>query len=427
MYANVYARGKIEPGIQAMKRSQIKRIPLSDTTLASLEPETKIYRVSDGNGLYFRVKPTGQKSWELRYKKADGKWSWLGLGTYPSISGAQARKKVRQMQLDASYNNEPIASKKAKKQAKEHEEGNTFEKLTLEWFEARKSGWDNKNAKRILAALYLHVLPVFGHRQYNEIGSMEWMNFFRGMESRGIFEQTSKIRRNCADIYTLARVTGRAMNNPIEGIHRFLTSKPAENYSHVSVEELPELIRAVQGYTGARNIQLGLRLLMITFVRPSELREAPWSEFDFDKKLWFIPAARMKKRREHIVPLSKQALEILKELKTISGEYPLLFPGRNDHTRPLSNTAFNMALRRLGYEGKQTGHGFRHIASTLLREQGFPREHVEAQLAHVEGGVSGIYNKAIYLEQRKEMMQWYADKLNNLANGNIVIGNFARA
>lgn len=409
-----------------MKRHEIKRTPLSDTTLASLEPESTIYRVSDGNGLYFRVKPTGQKSWELRYKKADGKWSWLGLGTYPSISGAQARKKVRQMQLDASYNNEPIASKKAKKAAEQKDAANTFEKLTLEWFEARKSAWDSKNAKRILTALYLHVLPVFGSRQFTEISSMEWMTFFRGMESRGIFEQTSKIRRNCADIYTLARVTGRAINNPIEGIHRFLTNKPAENYSHVTPEEFPELIRAVRGYTGARNIQLGLRLLMITFVRPSELREAPWSEFDFDKKLWFIPAARMKKRRDHIVPLSKQALEILKELKTISGEYPLVFPGRNDHSIPISNAAFNMALRRLGYQGKQTGHGFRHIASTVLREQGFAREHVETQLAHAEGGVSGIYNKAIYLEQRKEMLQWYADHTDKLAKGNILIGNFSR-
>ncbi len=410
-----------------MKRTQIKRRPLSDTVLSSLEPEEKIYRVSDGNGLYFRVKPTGQKSWELRYKREDGKWSFLGLGTYPSLNGAQARKKVRQMQLDAAYNNEPIASKKAKKKAKAIEESKTFEKLALEWFETRQKSWDSKNAKRVLAALQLHVMPVFGQRQYTDISSMEWMNFFRAMEDRGIFEQTSKIRRNCADIYALAQVTGRAINNPIEGIHRFLNSKPAENYSHVSIEEFPELIRAVRGYTGARNIQLGIRLLMITFVRPSELREAPWKEFDFDKKLWSIPAARMKKRRDHVVPLSKQALELLKELKTLSGDHPLLFPGRIDNKKPISNTAFNMALRRLGYEGKQTGHGFRHIASTLLREQGFPREHVETQLAHAEGGISGVYNKAIYLEQRKEMMQWYADHVDKLANGNIVVGNFARA
>lgn len=228
-----------------MKRHDIKRTPLSDTTLAALEPEASIYRVNDGNGLYFRVKPNGQKSWELRYKKQDGKWSWLGIGSYPEIGGAQARKKVRQIQLEASSTNAPIQSKRAQKQAAQRDDSNTFGNLAMEWFDARKSSWDEKNAKKILAALSLHVLPVFGHRIFTDIMPIEWMNFFRGMEARGIFEQTSKIRRNCSDIYTLARVTGRALHNPIEGIHKFLTTKPAENYSHVSPEEFPELIRAI--------------------------------------------------------------------------------------------------------------------------------------------------------------------------------------
>ncbi|MNF87586.1 Prophage CP4-57 integrase [compost metagenome] len=163
---------------------------------------------------------------------------------------------------------------------------------------------------------------------------------------------------------------------------------------------------------------------MLTGVRPSELREAPWSEFDLAKKLWSIPAERMKKRRDHLVPLSRQALEALKELQTINGRYPLLFPGRNDRKKARSNMAFNMALRRMGYDGRQTGHGFRHIASTTLRENNFPREHVEAQLAHVEGGVSGIYNKAIYLEQRRKMMQWYSDHLDKLERGNVITVDF---
>lgn len=385
-----------------------------------------MYRVNDGNGLYFLVRPNGQKSWELRFKKADGKWSWLSIGNYQQLSGAMARKKAREIQQEALSSNIPIQSKRDQKLAAALDDSNTFEKLALEWFEARRKSWDAKNAKKILAALSLHVFPVFGHRNFTEIMPMEWMTFFRGMESRGIFEQTSKIRRNCIDIYTLARVTGRALHNPIDGIHKFLTSKPAENYSHVSPEEFPDLIRAARSYSGAKNIQLGLQLLMLTFVRPSELREAPWAEFDLQRKLWFIPGERMKKRRDHIVPLSKQAIDILTELKTISGHYPLLFPGRNDQTKPLSNTAFNMALRRMGYEGKQTGHGFRHIASTILREHGFARDHVEAQLAHAEGGVSGVYNKAIYLEQRKEMMQWYADHIDKLAKGNVVIANFSR-
>lgn len=243
---------------------------------------------------------------------------------------------------------------------------------------------------------------------------MEWMKLFQGMQEKGVYEQSKKVRRNCAEIYIFAKITGRALYNPLEGLHRFLDSKPSENYSHVTVEQLPDLIGAIRSYTGDELVQLGVRLLLLTFVRPSELREAVWSEFDFKKKLWSIPAARMKKRRDHVVPLSRQAIHALEELQSMSGKYQLLFPGRKDKTIPLSNTAFNMALRRMGYQGQQTGHGFRHIASTILREQGFPRDHVEAQLAHVEGGVSGVYNKAIYLEQRKEMMQWYADKLDSL-------------
>lgn len=183
-------------------------------------------------------------------------------------------------------------------------------------------------------------------------------------------------------------------------------------------------MRAVRAYQGTYEILLGLHLLILTGVRPSELREAPWSEFDFAKRLWSIPAARMKKRRDHVVPLSNQAIAALAQLQELTGCYPLFFPGRSDHKKPISNMAFNMALRRMGYEGRQTGHGFRHIAATTLREQGFPKEHVEAQLAHAEGGVAGVYNKAIYLEQRRQMMQWYADHLDALERGNVLIVDF---
>lgn len=165
---------------------------------------------------------------------------------------------------------------------------------------------------------------------------------------------------------------------------------------------------------------------MLTGVRPSELREASWEEFDRKAGIWVIPAERMKKRRTHTVPLSRQALDALEELHKLTGAYPLLFPGRNQRTKPRSNMAFNMALRRMGYAGRQTGHGFRHIASTTLRENGFPKDHVEAQLAHTEDGVSGVYNKAQYLEQRATMMQWYADHLDTLEAGNVVQGQFGK-
>lgn len=404
-----------------MKRSEIKRRPLSDTALAHLEPEAGAYRELDGSGLYFRVKSSGQKSWELRYKKPDGKWSWLGLGGYPVVSGALARQRAAELRADAAEGQNPIAAKKARKAADIKAANDTFEALAREWHTSRLGGWDVGTAKRVLGALERHVFPSLGKRPYVSIMSMEWMELLRGLERQGILEQMSRVRAYCKDIYDLARVTGRAMNNPLEGVHKFLSSGKAVNYAHVSPEELPALLRAIRSYPHAKDVQLGLQLLALMAVRPSELREAYWAEFDFDEQLWTVPVERKgrKKWREHIVPLCNQAITALTELRQITGAYPLLFPGRSDRTKPRSDTVFLMALRRLGYEGRQTGHGFRHIASTILNEHDFPADHIEAQLSHKAPGVRRIYNKAQYLEQRALMMQWYADHLDELETGNI--------
>lgn len=407
-----------------MKRTKIKRRPLSDTVLSSLEPEQKEYRERDGGNLYLRVKPDGGKSWQLRYRKADGKWSWIGLGGYGTgphqLTGAQARQKAAELQANPAQGDNLLATKRASIAAEREHADNTFEKLAREWYATKAKSWTTGTAVRNIGALELHVFPVFGKRAYTGILPMEWMEFLRRMEQTGIIEQTSRVRGMCREIYDLARVTGRAQYNPLEGLHRFLSTKPTENYAHVPPSELPALLRAIRAYPGATDIRLGLQLLAMLACRPSELREARWSEFDLDKALWTIPAERMKKRREHLVPLPSQAIELLRELYYITGAYPLLFPGRSDTTKPRSNTCFLMALRRLGYEGRQTGHGFRHIASTLLNEHGFDENHVEAQLSHVKDGVAGVYNKAQYLAQRTAMMQWYADHLDKLAAGNVV-------
>lgn len=408
-----------------MKRADIKRRPMADTTLASLEAEPGVYRELDGNGLYLRVKPNGQKSWELRYKKPDGKWSWLGLGGYPEVSGALARQNAADLRADAAAGKNPVLAKQARKTASIEAANNTFEHLAREWHTNKRKGWTEGTAVRTIGALELHVFPVFGKRPYINILPIEWMEFLRGMEQKGIIEQTSRVRGMCREIYDLARVTGRATHNPLEGLQKFLQTKPAENYAHLTPEELPALLRAIRAYPSAHDVRIGLHLLSILACRSSELREARWAEIDTDKAIWTIPAERMKRRREHLIPLPKQALTLLDELRTLTGGYPLLFPGRSDTTKPRSNTVFLMALRRLGYEGRQTGHGFRHIASTILNEHGFDENHVEAQLSHVKDGVAGVYNKAVYLVQRTTMMQWYADHLDKLAAGNVV--HLARA
>ena len=404
-----------------MKRSEIKRWPLADTTIASLEPEAGTYRVLDGNGLYLRVKPNGQKSWELRYKKEDGKWSWLGLGGYgkgtQQLSGEQARRKAADMREAYAKDGTPHQTQRAKKAAEAQISNSTFEQLAREWYANKRKSWTDGTSTRNIGALELHVFPVLGKRIFTEILPMEWMEFLRAMEQTGIIEQTSRVRGMCREIYDLARVTGRATHNPLEGLHKFLLNKPVENYAHVPLAELPPLLRAIRAYPNASDVRIGLQLLSLLACRPSELREARWTEFDLDKQLWTVPAERMKKRREHVVPLPRQAVELFEELLKLNGAYPLLFPGRSDTTKPRSNTVFLMALRRLGYEGRQTGHGFRHIASTILNENGFDENHIEAQLSHIKDGVAGVYNKAKYLDQRAVMMQWYADYLDKLASG----------
>lgn len=399
-----------------MKRSAIKRRPLADTVLATLEPEGKEYRELDGNGLYIRVKSDGNKSWQLRYKRPDGKWSWLGLGGYPEISGQLARKKAKELLDDVSRGENPIVSKQERKRQELEQNNATFELLAREWLNTRLNSWVANTMTRNKGALEKHIFPIFGKRSYVTIRPIEWMNHFKHIQqSQGIYEQVNRIRTLCRDIYDYAKVTGRIDYNPLEGLQKFLQQGKKENMPHVSEQELPALIRAINNYP-TLDVRMGLQLLAMLFCRPSELRCAKWSEFDLEQGFWNIPEERMKKRREHVVPLPKQARAILNELKSYETDSEYLFPSRSDKSKPKSDTIFIMALRRLGYEGRQTPHGFRHIASTLLNNSGFDERHIESALAHVKDGVAGVYNKAQYLQDRAVMMQWYADHLEIISD-----------
>lgn len=404
-----------------MKRDQIKKRPMSDTTLATLEPEEKEYRVPDGKNVYFRVKPDGSKSWQLRYRKPNGTWSFLGLGTYPEISGQLARRKATELQAESRSGTDLLVTKQQRKQAELDNNNATFERLIYEFLDNKATKWTDGTMTRNKGALEKHILPIMGKRKYTEIKPIEWMNLFQGIQrEKGIIEQTNRMRALCQEAYDLAKVTGRIEYNPIEGLHRFLETHQGENMRHVSPAELPALLRAIRNYP-TREVAIGLELLSLVFCRPSELREATWGEIDLDAALWTIPVQRMKKRREMVIPLSRQVLELLAELKQLNGDSPYLFPSRSSRNKPKSDAVFIMALRRLGYEGRQSPHGFRHIASTTLREKGFLRDHVEAALAHKVGGVEGVYNKADYLADRIPMMQYWADYLEGLRTDSNVI------
>ena len=407
-------------GVQGMKRADIKRRPLSDTVLANLEAEEKEYRELDGEGLYFRVKPDGKKGWLFRYKKPNGKWSWLGIGTYPDLSGAGARKKAREIIKDISHGENPIITKQERKRQELEQNNATFEVLAREWLDTKLNSWVKDTMVRNKGALEKHIFPVFGKRLFSTIKPIEWMNHLKGIQQQqGIYEQVNRIRAMCRDIYDFAKVTGRIDYNPLEGLQKYLQQGKKENMAHVSEQELPVLLRAINSYP-TMDVRMGLQLLAMLFCRPSELRGATWSEFNLDNALWNIPEQRMKKRREHVVPLSTQAVAILKELKSFETNSEFLFPSRSDKSKPKSDTVFIMALRRMGYEGRQTPHGFRHIASTLLNNRGFDERHIEAALAHVKDGVACVYNKAQYLQDRASMMQWYANHLEEIADQSIL-------
>lgn len=403
-----------------MKRSEIKRRPLSDTVIANLEAELKEYRELDGNGLYIRVKSDGNKSWQLRYKKPNGKWSWLGLGGYPEISGQLARKKAKELLDDVSRGENPIITKQERKLQELEQNNATFEILAREWLDTKVNTWVQDTMTRNKGALEKHIFPVFGKRLYTTIKPIEWMNHLKGIQQeQGIYEQVNRVRAMCRDIYDFAKVTGRMDYNPVEGIQKYLQQGKKENMAHVSEQELPTLLRAINNYP-TMDVRMGLQLLAMLFCRPTELRGAKWDEFDLEQGLWNIPEERMKKRREHVVPLPKQAVAILQELKTYETNSEYLFPSRSDKSKPKSDTVFIMALRRMGFEGRQTPHGFRHIASTLLNNRGFDERHIEAALAHVKDGVAGVYNKAQYLQDRANMMQWYATHLEEIADQSII-------
>lgn len=403
-----------------MKRTQIKRFPIADTALENLEPEAKEYRIKDSESLYFRVAPSGKKSWVFRYKKEDGKWSWVGLGGYPAIKGKLVRKKAQELLNDIGNGENPIVSKQERK-IKELEANNaTFEALAKEWLDTKQTQWVADTMTRNKGALEKHIFPMFGNRLFVSIRPIEWMEYLKRIQlEQKIYEQVKRMCAMCRDIYDYAKVTGRIDYNPLEGMQKYLIQGKKENMAHVSESELPALLRAINNYP-TLDSRIGLQLLAMLFTRPSELREAKWEEVDLDNGLWTIPDFRMKKRREHTIPLPKQAVDLLYQLKSISSDSDYLFPGRSNKNKPKSDTIFIMALRRLGYEGRQTPHGFRHIASTILNNRGFDERHIEATLSHVKGGVAGVYNKAQYLKDRSRLMQWYADYLEELTDSRVI-------
>ncbi|HID4156251.1 TPA: tyrosine-type recombinase/integrase [Citrobacter koseri] len=387
------------------------------------KPREKAYKLADGAGLYLEVVPSGSRYWRMKYR-FNGKEKRIAFGVYPAVSLAQARALRDEAKKKLAEGIDPSFAKKEEKLVRDVQLNNTFQAVALEWHGTKVSRWSEGYASDIIEAFNKDIFPYIGQLPVNDIKPLVLLNVLRRMESRGATEKAKKVRQRCSEVFRYAIVTGRAEYNPAADLTSAMSGHESKHYPFLTVEELPEFFKALAGYTGSPLVVLAARLLILTGVRTGELRGAFWSEFDLEKAVWEIPTERMKMKRPHLVPLSTQALEIVQQLKVMSGRYPLVFPGRNDPRKTMSEASINQVFKRIGYTGKVTGHGFRHTMSTILHEEGFNTAWIETQLAHVDkNAIRGTYNHALYLEGRREMMQWYADCIDNISKFNLIIAS----
>ncbi|HHS9739330.1 TPA: tyrosine-type recombinase/integrase [Raoultella ornithinolytica] len=396
-------------------------MPLTDLEIRRSKPLDKPYTLNDGNGLSLLIEPNGSKGWRFRYR-FDGKPKMLSLGTYPLTSLTEARQKRDEAKKLVAAGINPSDVRKRDKQYRQNEISNTFEAIAREWYEKRIDRWSASYSEEMLKTFEADVFPYIGGRPIADIKPMELMGVLSRLDERGATEKLRKVRQRCGEVWRYAIVTGRAEYNPAPDLASAFSPHKKEHYAFLKTEELPEFFRTLNTYSGSIVVKLAMRLQVLTGLRPGELRQGEWSEIDFDKRIWEVPPARMKKRRPHCVPLSDQAIAILEQLKPVTGQYLYIFPGRIHHSKPISEMAMNVLIRRIGYAGRVTGHGFRHTMSTILHEQGYNTAWIETQLAHVDkNSIRGTYNHAQYLDGRREMLQWYADYMAALENGDSVV------
>lgn len=396
-------------------------MPLSDSAIRTAKPREKLYRLADANGLCLEVTPTGSKLWRYRYR-FNGKAKMLALGVYPAVTLQKARHlrdAARQLLADGK---DPSAERKAEQEAQQSE-GLTFEALAREWHAYRAPRWAKSTADKTAAYLESDLLPALGNRPVKAITRPELVELIRRIEDRGAHNVAKKCRQWLSQIFRYGLAKGSVDSNPATDLDVVAAYAPAtRHHPHVTFAELPELLGKIDAAKINVLTRHAIRLLVLTGVRPGELRAAPWAEFDLDAAVWTIPKERMKARRPHIVPLPRQAVVILRELQEITGRYELVFAGRNSSARPMSENTVNKALSDAGYKGRQTGHGFRHLLSTELNSRGYNRDWIERQLAHGDQDeIRDTYNHATYLEQRRDMMQAWADSVDALCSGANVV------
>jgi len=397
---------------------------LTDTAIRKVKPTDKAQRLFDGGGLYLEVSPAGGKWWRLKYRHG-GKEKRLSLGTYPDTGLADARAKRDNARKLLAAGADPGEHRKAEKAAGEDRAANSFEVIAREWFAKQKTNWVQGHADKVLLRLENDVFPWLGARPVAGVTAKELLTTINRIVDRGAIDSAHRALQNCGQIFRFAVVTGRAERNPAVDLRGAL---PAAKETHLAAITDPNkvggLLRAIDAYAGSFVTKCALRLAPLVFVRPGELRHAEWAEIDLDKAEWNIPAAKMKMREPHLVPLSAQAVAILTELQALTGSGRYVFPSARGPKRPMSDNAVLSALRRMGFDKEEmSGHGFRAMARTILDETlHFRPDYIEHQLAHAVRDPNGrAYNRTAHLVERRKMMQAWADYLHTLKNNTATV------
>jgi len=392
---------------------------LYDKDCKNAKPRNKAYKLFDGKGLYLEVKPTGGKLWRLKYHYL-GKEKSLSLGVYPIVTLAEAREKCIEAKKLLDRGIDPSAAKQERQREIIRAAANSFEAVALEWHEKQKERWSKEYAVQVLHRLQTDVFPSMPKKPIKDLDVPELLDVLRKIEQRGALELLKRARQFCGEIFRYAIQTGRCKEDITLHLKGALKTRKTKHYSAIEIKEIPELLKALKDderlYDRTRR---AVRLSLLTFQRPGEIRQAKKAEIDWEAKQWVIPAERMKMRRAHIVPLSRQALEILKEqfdeIKRFNTEW--VFPSQVSLRDPMSENTVRTALHRLGFKDRMTSHGFRALARTTIREKlDYAPDIIEAQLAHKPSGPLGeAYDRATFIRQRTEMMQAWADYLDGVA------------
>lgn len=404
---------------------------LTDMTIRAAKPGEKTRRISDSHGLFIEIRPNGARYWRMAYR-FQGKQKMLAFGVYPDVTLAAAREKREESRRMIAAGVDPGEAKKVQKETDSGQ--GSFKAVAREWHARFSPGWSESHSKKLLGRLEKYIFPWIGARPVEEITAPEILSaVLRRIEERGHLETAHRALQLCGQVFRYAVQTGRADRDPSSDLKGAIPAPSSTHFATIiKPEEIGHLLRAIESYSGSLLARCALSLAPLVLLRPGEIRKAEWQEFDFDRAEWRIPVARMKRKKidkerksveVHIVPLSRQALQVVKELIPVSGDGRLLFPGLRSKDRSISDATMTNALRRLGYTGEEmTVHGFRHMASTLLHEKGYPSHLIEKQLAHSDRNrIRAVYNYAEYLPERRKMLQEWADYLDALKAGAKII------